>query len=93
MVAITGNTYPIKEQLKRLGGKWDPDSKQWLVPDSKAEEARALLATVPSYTKRTYKRPFVHHKCTVCGTRASRYVPIYRSGECRDCYEERKMGY
>jgi len=41
----------------------------------------------------TPKPAFVHHKCIVCGARASRHLRIYRSGECRDCYEERKMGY
>jgi hypothetical protein len=26
---VKGNTFPIKEQLKSRGGKWDPDSKSW----------------------------------------------------------------
>jgi hypothetical protein len=42
-ILITGNTYPVKDQLKALGGKWDPASKGWLVPDDKAEIARVLV--------------------------------------------------
>ena len=26
---ITGNTYPAKEKLKRVGGRWNPDVKGW----------------------------------------------------------------
>ena len=40
---ITGNTYPVREKLKALGGKWDPRANGWMVPDSKAEEALSLI--------------------------------------------------
>ena len=43
--AITGNTYPIKDQLKALGGRWNPDQNAWMVPTEKADQARALVAT------------------------------------------------
>jgi hypothetical protein len=46
MIAISGNTYPVKDQIKALGGKWDANSKSWMVPDDKAEQARALLPAV-----------------------------------------------
>jgi hypothetical protein len=42
--AIIGNTYPIKDQLKALGGRWNPDQKVWMVPTDKADQARALVA-------------------------------------------------
>jgi len=38
--AIIGNTYPIKDQLKALGGRWNPDQKVWMVPTDKADQAR-----------------------------------------------------
>lgn len=41
---ISGNTYPVKEQLKLLGATWDPDIKQWMVPPDKVAEAKALVA-------------------------------------------------
>jgi hypothetical protein len=43
MVAITGNTYPVRIQLKALGGRWDAASKVWIVPEAVAEQARALV--------------------------------------------------
>jgi hypothetical protein len=33
MIAISGNTYPVRDQLKALGGKWDPAKKAgWCRP-------------------------------------------------------------
>jgi Transcription elongation factor, GreA/GreB, C-term len=42
-VAIAGNTYPVKDQLRNLGGHWDPDQRAWMVPAARAEEAKALV--------------------------------------------------
>ena len=90
MVQITGNTYPVKDEIKKLGGKWDADAKVWLVPSDVKDKALELVASAP---KKSSNSTFRHHKCQVCGVRSSQYVKIYRSGECGDCYEERKMGY
>jgi hypothetical protein len=46
-VAIGGNTYPVKEQLKAIGGRWDGDARCWRVPAAKAAEARAMVAAAP----------------------------------------------
>lgn len=43
-VLVTGNTYPVKDAIKELGGKWDPGAKGWRVPAAKADAARALVA-------------------------------------------------
>jgi hypothetical protein len=43
MAIISGNTYPVKNELKALGGKWDAARKCWIVPDDKAVEARKLV--------------------------------------------------
>lgn len=43
-VLITGNTYPVKDGLKALGGRWDPEAKGWRVPAAKADEARKLVS-------------------------------------------------
>lgn len=110
MIAIVGNTYPVRDQLKALGGKWSAERKAWMVPDDKAEAANRLVAAVPVEVKtpgkcskcgKTCKEPYTlclnckpaPTKCQVCGKKADRYTRIYRSGECGDCYEERKMGY
>ena len=43
-VLITGNTYPVKDALKALGGRWDAAEKGWRVPAANAGEARRLVA-------------------------------------------------
>jgi hypothetical protein len=47
-VAITGNTYPVKDALRALGGRWNPTAKAWMVPAAKASEARALVDGAPA---------------------------------------------
>jgi hypothetical protein len=47
LVQIRGNTYPIREALKALGGRWNADDKVWEVPSSRAEEAKALANAQP----------------------------------------------
>lgn len=42
-VTITGNTYPVKEQLKELGARWNRIAQGWDVPAENAEAARALV--------------------------------------------------
>jgi len=100
MTLITGNTYPVKDQIKAIGGRWDAERRGWLVPDAVADQARALVAggaAAGGVTHYASRRPT---KCRCCGhveRRNSRgYVEgdrILRSGECQSCYEERKMGY
>lgn len=49
-VLITGNTYPVKDQIKALDGKWDAVSKGWLVPADKAEKAKQLVDGTVKYS-------------------------------------------
>ncbi len=44
MIAITGNTYPVKNQLKALGARWNPDQKAWMVREELAAAARQIVA-------------------------------------------------
>jgi hypothetical protein len=44
MKLITGNTYPVKDALKAMGGTWNARLKGWMVPDAHADEARDLVA-------------------------------------------------
>lgn len=46
-VTITGNTYPVREQLKAIGGRWNAHAQGWDVPAEKAAAARALLPAKP----------------------------------------------
>lgn len=41
---ITGNTLPVKDELKKLGCQYDPETKQWFHTDkSVAEKAQSLV--------------------------------------------------
>jgi len=44
---ITGNTFPVKDAIKALGGRWDADAKGWRVPAARAAEAQKLVAGAP----------------------------------------------
>ncbi len=100
MTTITGNTYPVKDQLKALGGKWNADAKGWNVPDDKAEQAKAIVAAAgpaKPFTGARSDSSYRPTRCKECGCSATRYNKIYRNGQCRDCYvsnkEEAEMGY
>ena len=81
-VKISGNTYPVKDQLKALGGRWDAKHKAWMVPDDKVAEAQALVAGAPKDTGP--RRSF--GKCADCGGPSKGY---YR---CYDCSLEYRDG-
>lgn len=57
-VLITGNTYPVKDQLKALGAKWDADQKAWAIDEDKAEQAHAIVAN---------QKPQTPGICSKCG--------------------------
>lgn len=42
-VLIRGDTFRVKEELKAIGGVWEPSEKAWRVPADKADKARALV--------------------------------------------------
>lgn len=44
MVEVEGDTFPVREALKAMGGKWHPKKRCWTVPESKAEAARKAVA-------------------------------------------------
>ena len=68
MKTIIGNTYPVKEQLKALGGRWNSVAGGWDVPDEKEEEAKKLVASAPVSSRGNYggggRRRFC---CQDCG--------------------------
>lgn len=46
--AVPGKTYPVKEALKRLGGRWGPQSKVWWVPAEKLDAALRIVRMGPA---------------------------------------------
>ena len=49
-VSLSGNTFPYKEQIKALGGKWNPETKTWVIP---AETDLSSLQPPPPPDKMT----------------------------------------
>jgi hypothetical protein len=47
MEKITGDTFPVKDQIKALGGKWNSRERCWEVPDDKADQVWALVGGKP----------------------------------------------
>jgi len=79
MTLITGNTYPVKDQLKALGGKWDSAAKGWRVPDEKADEAIKLVGKSAGRPRSSYQ-PRI---CKTCGCRIN--YGVY-CGKCEFSY-------
>lgn len=43
MVPLKGKTFPIRDQLRALGGEFDKGSNVWMIPADRIAEARKLL--------------------------------------------------
>jgi hypothetical protein len=81
LVAIEGNTYPIKDKLRAMGGTWDAGAKVWRVPSSKAEEAKALVAAQPAKASADYTQTRQYS-----GAQPKRSFGVRRNGgRCRGC--------
>lgn len=90
-VLITGNTYPVKDSIKALGGRWDPAAKGWRVPAAVASQAQALVAGAPKSAPRAssggaayskaWKRAHPRTGCS-CGSRDG-YMGKYDCASCR----------
>lgn len=97
-IIITGNTFPVKDQLKSMGGKWNAEQKGWEIPVNKQMEAQKLVNNAPKVAiNKSSNFNYSPSRCKLCGCSASRYNKIYRNGICKDCYvsekEEANMGY
>jgi len=73
MITVSGNTYPVKDQLKTLGGQWDGDNKRWLLPDEAQSTIEQIRVPVGG-------REQLWEPCTCCGEE-----PVDGSGLCRHC--------
>ena len=47
MVAVPGKTYDVKEKLKLIGARWDPDKRVWKVLQSRLQEAMDIVRKGP----------------------------------------------
>lgn len=60
-IYLTGDTFPVKDKIKSIGGHWDGDRKAWWVGTAKAADAQKLIddlsATPAVETKPTKQDP------------------------------------
>ena len=84
MQLITGNTYPVKDAIKSLGGTWNKAQQGWNVPDENAEAARQLVADSPSASPRASSRG--RYRSVSNYTRFAGGGEVYtnRRGRCED---------
>jgi len=78
MVLITGNTFPVKDQIKALGGRWDATAKGWRVPEDKAAQARKLVIDAPTSERKSFRRP----------SNPQNFHGNQNCCDCFDCHEE-----
>ena len=86
-MTITGNTYPVRAELKALGGRWNPAEQGWdFADETTAEKAREIVtAAGPStYTPRSRGRG--RYRSTSTYTRFSSGAEVYtnKNGRCED---------
>ena len=87
MKTVTGNTFPVKDQIKALGGRWDGTKKCWNVPDDKFDAAMALVTgagpkgsyVAPTGGGPTYSAPRARRAWRPCG------YPGCNRAHCDEC--------
>jgi hypothetical protein len=87
MTLITGNTYPVRAELKALGATWSKDQQGWLVPDDRAEAARAIVAAAPAESRAPRQSRYSRGRNPHRGvTRFASGATVYRNprGRCED---------
>ncbi len=57
-VPVHGNTFPVKDKLKAMGGRWDPQQECWFVPRVQKMAADVLVGNA-SYEQTQF--------CYTCG--------------------------
>lgn len=87
MTLITGNTFPVKDAIKALGGRWDAVAKGWMVANAMAVKAQALVSGSPATTTRYAKyeaaqRPSYARQGRPCG-----YPGCTGRNFCEECSE------
>ncbi len=83
MTAITGNTFPVRVELRNMGGQWNAAAKAWMVPDDVADLARALVPAAREHAYAAGRGPRKY------GSRYTRFSGggehfVNRRGRCED---------
>lgn len=82
-IYLVGNTYPIKDRIKAIGGHWDGDRKAWWVGAAKVSEAEALASgTVESSAPKAERKISDDSKVVAKATYKGRTYYVLWMGRC-----------
>lgn len=84
-VLVTGNTYPVKDQIKALGGRWDAAAKGWRVPADRAAEAQRLAGGATAAPRKIRSTT----RGTWTGCRCGSVEEYERANDCASCRHDR----
>ena len=88
-ILVTGNTYPVKDSIKALGGRWDAAAKGWRVPAAKAGQAQSLVAGAPRSAPRSnYVARSTSPRGRWTGCRCGSREDSPRDSDCASCQHD-----
>jgi hypothetical protein len=89
-LAITGNTYPVKDSLKALGCRWNGDMKAWVAPTAQIyEQGMRLVVGTPQKSvvrTATARTSAPTKRCWECGCSFSRADANASGGDWNESY-------
>lgn len=47
LVPLHGSTYPVKDELKKLGARWNQTDRVWMIPEARLPEAQRIVRRGP----------------------------------------------
>lgn len=81
LVRIHGNTYPVREELKTIGARWDTELRVWMISPhllDQADEIVAIGEPMESCDDRFYSGPRCY--CINCGEPYEANKQCWQSG-------------
>lgn len=77
---VYGNTFPLRETLKNLGGRWNGTLKGWIFPPSKMDELNAALKITEQKPESAVLAPVVYTTEADIFLKRSGYKYLYLKG-------------
>jgi len=84
---ITGNTYPVRAELKALGATWNKAAQGWNVPDKHKDEALLIVANAASQApspRYEHRAPFNRYRSNYTRFSSGAEVFTNKRGRCED---------
>lgn len=81
VISLSGDTYRIRHEIRALGGVWQPDEKQYIVPESKRDQVAALIGGTACTVADTVAPDNIFEPLTGDALRAYRQAKADRKAE------------